>query len=156
MKYLKTTTITCLLVICCLSIAAQDIPPEKMERFNAQRVAFFTERLRLTSKEAQVFWPVYNEYQDEKNRIIEERKELTRNLMQNQRSLSDKEIEELGDEYVESVKKEAELLAVYHEKFKEILPIRKVMRIYSTETQFKNFLLRQIQLSRQTRNPGRM
>lgn len=156
MKYLKTTTIICLLVTCCLSGAAQDIPPEKMERFNAQRVAFFTDRLRLTSKEAQVFWPVYNEYQDEKNKIIEGRKELTRNLMQKQRTLSDKEIEELGDKYVESVKKEAELLEVYHKKFKEILPIRKVMRIYSTETQFKNFLLRQIQQSREIRNPGRM
>ena len=156
MKYLKTTTIICLLVICCLSGAAQDIPPEKMERFNAQRVAFFTDRLRLTSKEAQVFWPIYNEYQDEKNKIIEGRKELTRNLMQNQRTLSDKEIEELGDKYVESVKKEAGLLEVYHKKFKEILPIRKVMRIYSTETQFKNFLLRQIQQSREIRNPGRM
>ncbi|UCG28607.1 MAG: hypothetical protein JSV24_04415 [Bacteroidales bacterium] len=156
MNYMKTIISLCLLVIHAASGAAQDIPPDRMERFNAQRVAFFTERLRLTSEEAQVFWPIYYEYQDEKNRIIEERKEMTRNLVQNQRTLSDAEIEQIGDKYVESVKKEAELLEIYHSKFKETLPIRKVMRIYSTETQFKNFLLRQIQQPRQIRNPGRM
>jgi Spy/CpxP family protein refolding chaperone len=133
---------------------SQEIPRSSQERFNAQRIAFFTERLRLTPEEAQEFWPVYNEYQDEKNQIIEKRRELTRNLVQNQQTLSDDKIEELGDEYVASVIEEAELLAIYHARFKEVLPVRKVPRIYQTENQFKNYLLRQIQKSQQRRAPG--
>lgn len=156
MKNTKTFFLTVTLIIFGISVFAQDIPRNAMERFNAQRIAFFTEKLRLTPEEAQEFWPVYNEYQTEKNKIIEIRKELTRNLVQNQRTLSDNEIEKIGNDYVASVIKEAELLQSYHERFKEVLPIRKVMRIYQTETQFKNYLLRQIQQSRERKAPSRM
>ena len=96
MKYTKTIFLTVTLIAFGISMFAQDIPRNAMERFNSQRIAFFTEKLRLTSKEAQEFWPVYNEYQTEKNKIIETRKELTRNLVQNQRMLSDNEIEKIG------------------------------------------------------------
>jgi hypothetical protein len=145
-----------LLMACAFPGSSQEIPRSSQERFNAQRIAFFTERLRLTPEEAQEFWPVYNEYQDEKNKIIEKRRELTRNLIQDQRTLSDDKIEELGDEYVASVIEEAELLGIYHARFKEVLPVRKVPRIYQTENQFKNYLLRQIQQSQQRRAPGGM
>ena len=132
----------------------QDIPRSTMERFNSQRIAFFTERLRLTPEEAQVFWPVYNEYQAQKNNIIEERRGLTKTLVQNQKTLSENEIEKLGDEYIASIVKETELLQTYHARFKKVLPIRKVMRIYTTENQFKNHLLRQIQQAQQRKKPG--
>ena len=135
---------------------SQDIPRSAQERFNAQRIAFFTERLRLTPKESQEFWPVYNEYQDKKNKIIEKRRELNRNLVQNQQTLSDKEIEALGDQYVETMIEEAQLLKTYHARFKEVLPTRKVPRIYHTENQFKTYLLRQIQQSQKRRAQGSM
>ena len=89
-------------------------------------------------------------------RSEENRKEMTRNLIQDQRTLSDNDIEKLGDEYVASVIEEAELLQTYHARFKEILPIRKVMRVYNTEIQFKNYLLRQIQQSQQRGPQSRM
>ena len=143
-----------MLVLIGLPGLTQDIPKSTMERFNSQRIAFFTEKLRLTPKEAQVFWPVYNEYQSQKNNIIEQRRKLIRNLVQNQRTLSDSEIEKLGDEYIASLVMETELLQTYHSRFKEVLPIRKVMRIYTTENQFKNYLLRQIQQSQPRKKPG--
>ena len=40
-------------------------PPEppKKEKMEAMRVGFITQKLDLTSEEAQKFWPVYNEFQ---------------------------------------------------------------------------------------------
>jgi len=154
MKNIRSDFLVILLAILAFPGISQDLPRSSQERFNAQRIAFFTERLRLTPEEAQKFWPIYNEYQDEKSRIIEKRRELTRNLLENQRTLSDDTVEELGDEYVATVVEEAELLMTYHARFKEVLPPRKVPRIYQTETQFKNYLLRQIQQSQQRRLPG--
>jgi len=154
MKHIRSIILVILLVAHAMPGKSQEIPRSTLERFNAQRIAFFTERLRLTPEESQKFWPVYNEYQDEKNKIIERRRELTRNLIQNQRTLSDNEIEELGDKYVATMIEEAELLKTYHARFKEVLPIRKVPRIYNTENQFKTYLLRQIQQSQQRRSPG--
>ncbi len=156
MKNIRLNLLAILFVLCAIPINSQVITRNAQERFNAQRIAFFTERLRLTPEESQEFWPVYNEYQDEKNKIIEKRRELTRNLVQNQRTLSDNEIEELGDQYVVTMVEEAELLQTYHVRFKEVLPIRKVPRIYQTENQFKTYLLRQIQQSQQRRQPRSM
>jgi len=122
---------------------------DKIEKLRAHKIAFFTARLQLSPEEAQQFWPVYNEYQKLKSQIIEERKKTSLHFIQNFRILADKEIEELTDKYIQSFDQETELLVEYYEKFKQVLPIRKVMRIYQVENQYKNFLLRQIRDQRQ-------
>lgn len=49
------------LIICANGIAQ---PNGKMqERIKAQKVAFITEKLNLTSDEAQGFWPIYNAFE---------------------------------------------------------------------------------------------
>jgi len=121
----------------------------KIEKLRAHKIAFFTARLQLSPEEAQQFWPVYNEYQKLKSQIIEERKKTLLHFIQNFKTLADKEIEELTDKYIQSFDQETELLVEYYEKFKQVLPIRKVMRVYQAENQYKNFLLRQIRDQRQ-------
>ncbi|MCH7656804.1 MAG: hypothetical protein IIB05_00570 [Bacteroidetes bacterium] len=117
---------------------------KKIQELQAQKVGFFTNKLQLTTKEAQEFWPVYNDYQARKNKIIQDRRSTTRYYMQNFNNLSEKEIEEITGKYIRLMKEESDLLQTYHEKFKEVLPIRKVMRIYVAEEQYKAFLLRQL------------
>ena len=53
------------------------------ERIKAQKVAFITERLDLSSKEAQQFWPIYNAFEDKiddmrKNDLKEVRQAMRR------------------------------------------------------------------------------
>jgi hypothetical protein len=122
---------------------------DKTERLRIHKIAFFTEKLQLSPEEAQQFWPIYNEYQKSKNKIIEDRKNTSVHFIQNLKTLTDKEIEELTDRYIQSFNRETELLLEYYGKFKAVLPIRKVMRIYQAENQYKNFLLRQIRDQRE-------
>jgi hypothetical protein len=68
-------------------------------------------------------------------------------------SNSDKEIEEITEKHIRLMKEESDLLITYHEKFKEVLPISKVMKIYIAEEQYKTFLLRQLRNRRE--NQGR-
>ena len=42
---------------------------KNMERIRSQRVAFYTEKLELSEKEAEIFWPVYNDYSSQKEEI---------------------------------------------------------------------------------------
>ena len=126
------------------STYAQNIETEKRDRINAQKIAFFTQRLQLNPEEAERFWPVYNEFQQKRNELQLARIESHKNYIMYKETLSDNEIEKIADQIVEFSKKESDLLAGYHKKFKEILPIRKVMKLYEAENQFKNFLLRQI------------
>ncbi len=121
---------------------------EKNQEFLAQKVGFFTKKLQLSTKEAQEFWPVYNNYQLRKNKIIQDRRTSTRYYIQNLNNLSEKEIEEMTEKYIRLKKEESDLLQTFHEKFKEVLPISKVMKIYIAEEQYKTLLLRQLRNKR--------
>ena len=126
---------------------------EKIQELQAQKVGFFTKKLQLTTKEAQEFWPVYNDYQAQKNKIIQDRRSATRYYINNHNNLSGKKVEEVTEKFISLIKEESDLLLAYHAKFNKVLPINKVMNIYIAEEQFKTFLLRQLRNRRE--NQGR-
>jgi hypothetical protein len=125
-------------------LIAQTKSSDKEEQVKAQKIAFFTQKLSLTSEEAQKFWPVYNNYWERKNTIIDERKKAMAFCMENIDKLSPKEIERYGDMYINFHKQESDLLVEFNQKFKEVLPPEKVMKLYIADYEFKNYLLRQI------------
>ena len=45
---------------------------EMYERMKSAKIAFITDRLKLTPQEAEKFWPLYNEYEQQKNEITED------------------------------------------------------------------------------------
>ena len=128
------------------SIFAQldDLELPAREKIKAQKVAFITEKLQLTVKEAQVFWPVYNEYSEKKDKITSDRREKLKFFHQNQTTLSDKDIEKISDDLVSSRLLEAQLDQEYHQRFKAVLPIAKVVKLYRAEVQFTTHLLKQL------------
>jgi hypothetical protein len=129
-----------------------------LEKLNDYKIGFFTRKLNLTSQEAEKFWPVYNDYQKQRNEIQIEKLKLNRNFNQNESSLSDKQLEEMGDKYVGCLVQESDLAVAFHKKLKEVLPPVKVILYYQAENQYKIQLLNELrdvkQQQRQLR-PGR-
>jgi len=117
---------------------------DHMDRLNAQKIAFFTNRMQLTTEESEKFWPVYNEYQKKRMDIQEQRRQLQVKYTREQSVLNDAEILQMADQLIELQVEETELAREYHEQFKQVLPIRKVLRLYHTENLYKTFLLRQL------------
>jgi len=127
----------------------------RLERLNSQKIAYFTQKLQLTPDEAEKFWPLYNQFQKEKNALILEQRKSNQYFRQNIGALSEDEMEELADGIVQSKSAEAALYSNYHQKFKDILPIKKVMILYQTETSYMTMLLQQLRDQRPAnrRNP---
>ena len=50
--------------------------PEVVQRMKAEKISFISARLDLTTDEAQVFWPVYNEFERKKLELEKKRMEL--------------------------------------------------------------------------------
>ncbi len=115
------------------------------DRIEAQRIAFFTEKINLTPGEAENFWPVYNDFNSKKETLNREQRFLTINLSKNIDSMSEEEVKSSMEAFVEFKEKEHNLFAEYHEKFLKVLPPAKVMKVYIAELQFKQYLLKQIQ-----------
>jgi hypothetical protein len=120
-----------------------------LEKLNNYKIGFFTKKLNLTSEEAEKFWPVYNDYQGQRNQIQLEKLKLNRNFNQNGSSLSDNQLEEMGDKYVDCLVQESNLAVAFHKKLKEVLPPVKVILYYQAENQYKAQLLKELQNVRQ-------
>ena len=144
-----------ILVIICLSstiIFAQNELNQKKENRQAQKVAFFTAKMNLNTEESKVFWPVVNEMENEL-------KELKDKNAHGKMMLRDKKIEDFSDEELEDMmdariqmgKEKVDILVKYHEKFKEVIPIRKLAKYYQTGTEFKKI---QSERKKQHNNPG--
>lgn len=138
MKYL----ITILLVINFLFAFSQE--EDKFDKFNSMKIAFITEKLNLSSEEAQKFWPVYNEYDKARKELTKEQHTLIKQCKNQDIEYSEKEYEKMSDDYVKMQYDEAKLLTEYHQKFKKVLPAKKVMKLYQAENQFRNHLLKQL------------
>ena len=122
-----------------------------LERIESMRIAFFTEKLSLSPAEAEKFWPVFNDYTNRKEKINIDRRNLYRNIMRNENYLTEKEVTESLDKYLSLQKEETELTVVFNQKFLDILPPKKVLKIYLAENQFKAHILNQIKENRPMR-----
>ena len=121
---------------------AQDLRYEEMMR---HKRGFFQRKLELSEDAMNKFWPEYEAMDGELRKLAAERKKLTIDLRQKMRSkASDAELEKLMDRYLEI---DAERVAVkrrYYERFKKVLPIRKVIRIPVAERQFRKKMLERL------------
>jgi len=111
----------------------------------AEKVAFLTKKLDLTQDEAKMFWPLYDEYWEKKIKILNDRRKLADDFIQNINNITDKEAVYYARRYVESQKRESDLIAEYNKLLLHILPPKKVMLLYQSNYEFKNYLLQKVQ-----------
>lgn len=116
--------------------------PDK-EKFKTMKIAYLTEKLSLTSAEAEKFWPVYNEYSEKKMTIYKEFRKDRKEMMEDQ-ELTDAEAEKAVNDRIIVKQKELDLEKEYLTQFKSVLPIQKVGLLYRAEENFKKDLLRKM------------
>lgn len=115
---------------------------ESMREIQSQRIAFFTNAMSLTTEEAQVFWPLYNQYNERKNKLLEEQKKLIKGFTEERIAVMTKsETEDAANIYIKLQKQESDLIQEYHKKFMNQLPAGKVLKMYKAEKDFMQNLL---------------
>jgi len=114
------------------------------EHVQVERIAYFTEKIGLTPEEAQLFWPIYNEMDNKRTTLFEERASIIRKFMDESTKMSDKQIDEQLNRLVAIQQQEMALPAEYDAKFRKVLPARKVMNLYVAEMGFRNYLLQRM------------
>ncbi len=148
MKNLKQPLIALLIFFTSSSFAQEN---KRMDKVEAIKIGFITERLNLTPEEAKIFWPVYNKYQDELETVRKSRRENLINAKMNFDEMTDKEVDKAIETQIASRQNELDLLKKYHPQFKQVLPIKKVAKLYRAEEDFKRKLLDMIQEKKMTK-----
>jgi hypothetical protein len=141
MKKLKTLLI---IMLCPLFIFSQNISEEKRKKIESQKIAFITKALDLSSEEAQVFWPVYNDFSDEMKTIRKKRREVFSKARKNKSSLTEKEIGIIIDERLKMEQETLDLKVKYNKEFQEVISNKQISALYHAEEEFKKELLHRI------------
>lgn len=142
-----------ILLISGLHLHGQSRQVEKQDNLQQQKMNFFTENLQLTSGEAAKFWPVYNDYQNRRDKITKDRNTLLVYFESNKNNLTETEAGDLIAKYLTFQQEETRLLETYTKKFEEFLPARKVMQIYIAEMEFKKWLLQNLRQNKASVSP---
>lgn len=115
------------------------------EKIQSEKIAFLTLEIGLTPQEAQVFWPVYNEINEEKDKamyeVIKYYWEMSKAI---EAGKSEKEIKTLLDKYLEAQEKQREIENDAADKYKKVLPTAKVAKLYIGEEKFRRQHIRKL------------
>lgn len=115
------------------------------EKLQAEKIAFLTMEIGLTPQEAQVFWPVYNEINEEKDQAMYEAIkyywEMSKAI---EAGKPEKEIKTLLDKYLEAQEKQRKIDNEAADKYKKVLPTAKVAKLYIGEEKFRRLNIRKL------------
>lgn len=118
--------------------APQD--PKAKARIDAARAAYITDRLGLTTEEAEKFWPVYKEFAGR-------RQELRQQFINAKREgKPDQELVDLG---LKVKQQELDLEKEYSGKMMKVISAEKLMNLRTAEREFTRLIIQQIQQRQQ-------
>lgn len=119
-------------------MAAQD-NDEHRKKIKALKTAHITEGINLTAKEAQQFWPVYNEFEEKRRNLYRrERAEI-----EDIECLTEAKAGEKLNEYVEIEKEDYLLKRQYYNDLKKIFTARRIMQLKKVEDEFNRKIMRE-------------
>ena len=119
---------------------------EKKEKMDAMKAAYITTSLDLSSKEAQEFWPVYNEREEKVHALRMETRKKMSELRKNGKKiedLSDDELKAIMKSQLDNDEKIAQINKSYHDKFMAILGVKKTAKLYLAEKEFLREIMKQ-------------
>lgn len=145
-RYLSLILSAVLLVCTSLDInASNNCKEDWKKKMMSEKIAFLTIELDITPEEAQVFWPVYNQVETEKDQamknVFEAYVALERAL---ENGKSGKEAEKLLNDYLNAINKQNAILAEAVDKYKSVLPADKVAKLFVGEEKFRRQHIRRL------------
>ncbi len=122
------------------------------EKMMSEKVAFLANELGITPEEAQDFWPVYNETQKDLDKAMHK-------VFKTFKALNDaldegktgKEVSALLDHYFKAMEEQSELNKKAAEKYRKILPVEKVAKLYVGEEKFRRQYIRKMKANHGTK-----
>lgn len=118
---------------------------EQIEKFNEERKVYFTEKLELTDTESKLFWPLYEDFQNRKMKLVEDERNAYKYASKNIDNLTDSEIKTTLEKIYRVKEEQLQLEKDYYQvKFHKALPAKKVLKLGKVEWDFRHHLLRQL------------
>lgn len=133
-----------------LSVIAQDQSeieqdPKALEKINSLRIAYISEKLGLTTEQAEKFWPVYREFSDKRRELRQELIVARKDLKQGEDPDKDAKLMKLG---LELKQRELDLEKTYSDRLLKVITAQQILSLRKAEGDFQIMLRDLIQQRR--------
>jgi hypothetical protein len=132
---MRSTLLTTLLLALCFTFSHAQRGGKVKDRLRSERVAVYTQVLQLTSDEAQQFWPIFNQFIEEREKVQQELKNLKRD------NLSDAEAEAQIKKQLELQQRDLDLEKDVIQKLRKVISLQKIIKIPDAEREFRQTVL---------------
>ncbi len=116
--------------------------PDK-EKIKSLKVAYITERLSLTSDEAQAFWPIYNAHEEKMQSFRGKERSQIYSKIKDMESLSNTEVENLLQDLIALEKEKQLVREQFLKDIQKVISAKKTFLLLKSENGFKRRLLQQ-------------
>ena len=120
---------------------------DRQDRIKALKIAFITERLQLTETEAQKFWPIYNAFEAENQKL--RKKNVGKFRKTDFESISEQDAKMHLKEMMETDAMRNQLKQEFVNDLLEILPAKKILTLKATEDAFNRRMMEQFKKRRE-------
>jgi hypothetical protein len=140
MNNLKKILLLMFLFSNALFYGQRDVDKDKIKTL---KIAYLTEKLNLTSKEAQTFWPIYNDYQEEKQKLRNKGSVEIISKIKDADNVSEKDAAQLLDKVILDEVEENKIFENFIAKITKVISSKKTLVLLRSEEDFKRQLIRQ-------------
>ena len=129
----------------CVTIQAQDLDEAQTQnasakdKIKAARIGLITQRLALTSDQAEKFWPIYNEFTQKRSDLRKQIKEAERNI--NPNNPDPKQQQALVDLDMKVKQDELNLEKEYSGKLMTVITAQQMLNLRQAERDFRNIII---------------
>jgi hypothetical protein len=119
----------------------EDKPADNMdivrEKIRADKKLLVSEEMELTEKEANAFWPVYESYQKDLQKVNDRTLALIKEYAEHYKTMTDAVAKKLLDDMLKIEADRQNLRKSYLPNFQKVLPAKKVARYYQIENKIE-------------------
>ena len=156
---IRTISVSALLALSTLAFAQNnngmgDFAKQWQERIESEKIAFLTNEMSLTPKEAQAFWPIYNQAQKEQREAIEASMKTFAELDKAIRDgKTGREVNDLLEKYTKAVD-DQNVSSKYLKEYLKVLPAEKVGKLLIGEEKFRQSQINRLRQPMMGGQPG--
>ncbi|MBS1589082.1 MAG: hypothetical protein JST52_05665 [Bacteroidetes bacterium] len=141
-KHINRIGMLCVVLMMAISIhASGQMSGKRHERIHALKAAYITDRLQLSGKQAEQFWPVYNQYEADVRSL---RKSFLSNQQISGNRQNDRNAYRMVDENLDYQEALIKLKRQFNTEFIKVLSAQQMNDLYLAEHDFRQMLIQRI------------
>ena len=126
-------TLTSILLILSFSLAT--FAQSNGDKIKTLKIAYITEKLNLNEKEAQKFWPIYNEFEEENSNLRKQSYEARKKTDLN--NISEEDALQLLKKIRQNEEKKEKLETNFINNLMKVMSAKKIILLHKIEDDFK-------------------